>query len=248
MMKISPFRFKQFSVWHHRSALKVGVDGVLIGCWVDVSEAQSIIDVGTGCGLIALIMAQRRSDAKIIGIEIDYPSVEEARQNIEESPWSDRISIIHGGFPEDLGSDKLKEINLKYDLVVSNPPFFDSGIDQTSTRRERARHQGKLSPESLLTDSLTLLNDNGSVAMIVPIDQSIRLEEIAESLGYKLHRKCIVRGHKEAPFKRCLLQWDLKKHKSHDGKYEEAQLTLESSPGIPTDAYRALCHDFYLRF
>lgn len=241
MKRKSPFKFKKFSVWHHRSAMKVGVDGVLIGCWTDVNDAVSILDVGTGCGLIALIMAQRQPDAKITAIEIDDESAMEAEQNFTESPWNERLRLVNGSFPSKLNCDPVCE---KYDLIISNPPFFKSGISKVSSPRERARHQGDLSPASILIDSLPMLNPDGSVAMVIPAEYSSDLENIAESLGYSLVRKCLVRGHSDAPFKRVLLQWKLTKGLSCQGE----QLTLEITPGNPTDDYRDLCRDFYLKF
>lgn len=239
MKVLQPFRFKQFSVCHQQSAMKIGVDGVLIGCWAEVDDARRILDVGTGCGLIALMMAQRRPDAVINAIEVDIPSAEEARQNFSDSPWSERIRVIQGSFPEclDCSGDK-------FDLIISNPPFFNSGVTEVNTPRERARHQGELSPASLLADSRPILNPGGSLAMVIPSEYSAEIEDIAESLGYSLTRKCLVRGHAFAPFKRVLLQWKLASGLS----YCEEQLTLEISPGEPTEEYRTLCHDFYLKF
>ncbi len=242
MKEISPFRFKLFSVWHHRSAMKVGVDGVLIGCWTDIGNAQTILDVGTGCGLIALIMAQRQPDAKITAIDIDLPSVDEAARNFENSPWRERLNIVHGGFHEVYQDiEDHGESMGKFDLIISNPPFFNSGITEIHTPRERARHQGDLSPASLLIDSLPILNPGGSVAMVIPSESSLEIENLAQSLGYSLARKCLVRGRADAPVKRALLQWKLASVK--DCQNEE--LTLEISPGIPTSDYRTLCHDFY---
>lgn len=245
MKAATQFRFKEFAVWHHRSAMKVGVDGVLVGCWTNTDNARLILDVGSGCGLIALIMAQRCLDSKVIGIEIDHDSAEEARINVEASPWSDRVKIIEGSFPEVLSNG---ENHMKFDLIVSNPPFFDSGLTDIHTSRERARHQGVLSPQSLLADSKSLLNPDGKVAMIVPVAIAATLEEEAVSLGFILTDKCIVRGHKDAPFKRMLLQWShsegvLEIREAHIGT-----LTLEKEPGVPTEQYRELCKNFYLRF
>lgn len=236
---ISQFRFKQFAVWHHRSALKVGVDGVLVGAWADVGEAGSILDVGTGCGVIALMMAQRKPDADILGIDIDEPSIQEATENVSISPWPDRVSILHASF---------SDLNSKFDLIVSNPPFFDSGISAPDTPRERARHQASLSPATLLSGSLHLLNPGGSLAMIVPADHVSDLETYAASLGYTLSRKCLVRGTPTAPIKRALLQWTLNNSQSASHNYQSENLTLESAPGIPTPEYRDLCCPFYLKF
>ncbi len=241
---ISPFKFKQFSVSHHRSSMKVGVDGVLIGSWTDVEDVKTILDVGSGCGLIALMMAQRCPDAKVIGIEIDPYSVDEASENVNNSEWADRIKIILGSFPDELNHAESR----KYDLIVSNPPYFDSGVTDIATRRERARHQGGLSPSVILQESKQLLTPSGRLAMVVPAEISSALEKEAETLGFSLMKKCLVRGHENAPYKRSLLQW------SYVGDFSEKDddiieyLTLEASPNIPTEEYRMLCKDFYLKF
>lgn len=240
----SEFKFKQFSVSHHRSSIKVGVDGVLIGCWTDTMTARKILDVGTGCGLIALMMAQRFPDAKVTGIEIDEASANEAQENVINSPWSDRINIIRGNFPSELNGN----LELKYDLIVSNPPFFNSGVTDPVTSRQRARHQGSLSPSSLLTSSKDLLVDDGSLAMIVPSEMSSSLESEAFFLGYSLTRKCLVRGHKDSPYKRVLLQWRNGTCMIPFKEDETRYLTMEETRGIPTEEYRRLCKDFYLRF
>lgn len=245
------FRFKRFSVCHHRSSMKVGVDGVLIGCWADASGASRILDVGCGCGVVSLIMAQRFPRAGIVGIDIDTPSVEEASANAAQSPWPDRISFVHRDFAEFSSEARADECS-RYDFIVSNPPFFDSGVTLISSRREQARHQGVLSPPSLLEGCRSLLNPGGDVAMVIPADQCQSVESHAEELGFALCRKCLVRGHPDVPFKRALLQWNLSPH--HANPHEASHicpvhyLTLESPPGIPTDDYRILCHDFYLKF
>lgn len=240
----SLFRFKHFSLSHHRSAMKVGVDGVLIGCWTYTEGAKCILDVGCGCGLISFILAQRCQEAKIIGIDIDKESVEEATENLHSFPWSERIGFLHGDFPLDLDEGYKSNI----DLIVSNPPYFDSGITETVTSRERARHQGSLSPTSLLKSSVSLLSPNGSVAMIVPSEFSQNLELEAKTLGFSLIRKCLVRGHKDAPYKRTLLQWHFQVGERSVVDIDIEYLTLEISRGIPSQEYRTLCKDFYLKF
>lgn len=242
---ISKFRFKQFSVSHHRSAMKVGVDGVLIGCWADIGDAKRILDVGTGCGLIALIMAQRVPDALVDAIDIDAPSIEEASENFSTSQWSERLRAILCNY-SDIRS-LLKE-DEGYDLIVSNPPYFDSGVTEIVTAREKARHQGELSPLSLLCEAKNFLKPGGSVAMVFPSELSAALEEEARILGYSLMRKCLVRGHQEAPYKRVLVQWRYTKGLSDQLNIPSEYLTLESSIKIPTDEYMSLCKDFYLKF
>lgn len=249
MKHLSPFKFKQFSVSHNRSAMKVGVDGVLIGCWANVEDANAILDVGTGCGVIALIMAQRQPKAEITAIDIDYLSAAEAADNFKNSPWSQRLNLIHGRFPEGVitngdGGNSM----CRFDLIISNPPYFNSGVTQVQTPRERARHQGELSPSSLLIESIPLLNPGGSLAMVIPSELFYELDIVAQSVGYTLTRKCLVRGHQNAPFKRVLLQWRLGQLFPDDKKCQEDILTLEISSGNPTDDYRRLCRDFYLKF
>lgn len=224
--------------------MKVGVDGVLIGCWADVDGAHKILDVGTGCGLIALMMAQRCPEAEVTGIDIDIASVEEAVENVENSPWCDRIGIKLGRFPEELKTCK----NQLYDLIISNPPYFDSGVSDIVTSRERARHQDSLSPFSLLIDSLSLLSSEGSVAMVVPSEFAASLEEQAFNLGFTLTKKCLVRGHSNAPYKRCLFQWRLCVPDDFHKNARIEEMTLEIDRGVPTESYRDLCKDFYLKF
>lgn len=247
MKQITQFRFKQFAVWHHRSSMKVGVDGVLIGCWTDLTEAKRILDVGTGCGLIALIMAQRSPYSEIIGIDIHEDSVMEARLNVESSPWKGRIKIFNASFTDNktISEDWSRG---KFDLLISNPPYFDSGVTVINTARERARHQSDLSPFSLLNGAKTLLNPEGSVSMVIPYDICDSVEEFARSSGFRLIRKCLVRGHNSAQYKRVLLQWRKSEKGSDMSVCKPEFLTLEISPGIPSQDYLKLCSDFYLKF
>lgn len=240
-----PFRFKHFTVHHDHSSMKVGVDGVLIGCWAKSENPRTILDIGTGCGLIALIMAQRYPEAKIMGIDIDKASVEEAIENVSVSPWPDRINIREVSFSE-VFCQELRKADVKFDLIVSNPPYFNAGVTNATTPREVARHQGGLSPAVILRLSTLIISRGGSAAMVVPCDESEDLEQYALSLGYVLMRKCIVRGHDKAPWKRSLLQWQYGEKDTL--AIETTSLTLETSPGIPTDEYRDLCKDFYLKF
>ena len=156
------FRFKNFSVSHSRSSMKIGVDAVLIGSWA-AENASEILDVGCGCGIISLMMAQRFPEAQILGLDIHPESVEESRSNFVSSPWSRRLKAIEGEFP--IASELCER---KFDLIISNPPFFASGLTELKTPRERARHQASLSVESLLKHSKDFLIQNGVLAMIFP--------------------------------------------------------------------------------
>lgn len=225
--------------------MKVGVDGVLIGCWAEAENPRSILDVGTGCGLMALIMAQRYPQAKVVGIDVDKASVEEAIGNVSVSPWKDRLKVKEVSFSEEY-CRSLCETGDKFDLIVSNPPYFNAGVTNAITPREIARHQGDLSPAVILSFSRLIISQGGSVAMVVPSDESGNLEKHALSLGYALERKCLVRGHDKAPWKRALLQWHYGNKRMAEAAISD--LTLEATHGIPTEEYRTLCKDFYLKF
>ena len=142
MSKERLFRFKRFAVSHSQSAIPVGMDGVLIGAWCSVSQALRVLDAGTGCGLIALMCAQRSAEARITAIDIHPPSVEEAVYNFTTSPWARRLEARLIPFAEFAEKG--------FDLIVSNPPFFHAGVSPTlSDARLRARHSGAFGPEAL---------------------------------------------------------------------------------------------------
>ncbi len=156
------FRFRQFDIEHSASAMKVGTDGVLLGAWAEIPhQAQSILDVGTGSGLIALMMAQRTLSAKITAIEIDSTAANEAVGNVNRSPWADRIEVICGDFISACS-------DTKYDLIVSNPPFFTEELRSPDSRRALARHGGTLNPLNLIRKASDMLTLDGSVAFIAP--------------------------------------------------------------------------------
>lgn len=241
-MKERLFRFKKFSVKHEKSAMKVGVDGVLIGAWAS-PEGIEMLDVGTGCGLIALMLAQRNVMARIDAIDIDTASVEEAIENVTSSPWADRINVYTCSF------DKLDSLDIakKYDLIVSNPPFFDSGIDKPSTSREKARHQGELSPKILVSKGRRLLNSGGRLALISPIEMKDPLLTAGEESGLSPRRICYIKDNVNSKTKRVMIEYSIEEGSEKELPEEEMLIMFDLS-GNPTQKYRNLCKDFYLRF
>ena len=139
------FQFKQFTVWHDKCAMKVGTDGVLLGAWTPVESSARILDIGTGTGLVALMLAQRCS-ASVIALEIDGKAAQQAAENITRSPWGSRIEVVC----QDFRLYSNKNNSLKYDTIVSNPPYFTDSLKCPDSQRNTARHNDNLSYEELL--------------------------------------------------------------------------------------------------
>lgn len=239
-MRETLFRFKHFNCHHGNSSMKIGVDAVLLGAWADTA-GKRILDVGTGCGVIALMCAQRNPEAQIFAIDIDNDSIIEANANFDLSPWNDRLKAVF----EDFTNLSAEIPDSDYDLIISNPPYFNSGVADPDTPRLVARHQGVLSPKTLLQHAGPLLSPDGRLAMIVPADQAHDLINDARSHGLYLRRACNVRDYPDAPYKRTMLEFEteVKGHK------EGNELTMFNAPfGEPTDQYHKLCKDFYLKF
>lgn len=235
---MEPFRFKQFQVRHDRSSMRIGVDSVNLGAWADLASVRTVLDVGTGCGIIALMCAQRNAEAEILAVDLHPESVEQARENFMESPWSDRLRAVQQDFMQ------VDSISSGYDLIISNPPYFHSGVKDITTARERARHQAGLSPMVLIERSASLLSHEGRLAMVVPSDQEDEIKECASRNALYLSRLTKVKARADLPAKRLLIEFRL----IQPEKVEETELILETSPGNPTDEYRKLCSGFYLYF
>lgn len=180
--------------------MKVGVDAVLLGAWAG-EKATRILDVGTGCGVISLMLAQRFPEALIDAIDIDESSVDEANLNFKNSPWSRRMKVWISEFPK-----RFEIINEKYDLIVSNPPFFQSGISQPSTPRERARHMDKLSVFTLLEFSPKILKEDGILAMIFPSEFEEKVIETASHYSLFPKRICKIKNREGKSEKRVMIE------------------------------------------
>lgn len=236
---MEPFRFKQFTINHHKSSMKIGVDAVLLGAWAGL-DPKSVLDVGTGCGIIALILAQRFPLAKIKAIDIDKNSIEEATENFNLSPWSHNISADLIDFQE------IDILDKKYDLIVSNPPYFKSGIEKPSTPREIARHQGTLSIFSLIEKSPDILNENGRLSLIFPLEFYDKAISSALGSGFSVVRECRVKDNPKKQEKRVMIEF-VKNHINSESKTVTQHLTLFNGLN-PTPEYRSLCSSLYLKF
>jgi tRNA1Val (adenine37-N6)-methyltransferase len=234
------FQFKQFRIIQERSAMKVGMDGVLLGAWIDPSGAERILDIGTGTGLIALMMAQKNDFAQIDAIEIDSEAFEEAEKNFQDSAWNDRIWIECCSFQE-----YAEKADRKYDLIVSNPPFFaKDGLKAPSQNRSQARHSDSLSLEALISGSMNLLADNGRIALILPVESLHKIKNIALSNHLNLSRLCRVKPNPPKPDFRILVELTQKECVTIE---EHLMIEFERHHDYTLE-YKDLTKDFYLKF
>lgn len=234
MAREKTFRFKQFAVLNDRTAMKVGTDGVLLGAWCPIGEARRVLDVGTGCGVIALMMAQRKPEAIIDAIDIDSDAIEEAVINFKRSPWHDRLTARVMDFND------LKA-TMKYDLIVSNPPFFTNGILPTGKARTIARHTDTLTYRQLIEGSAELLSTTGILAFITPADIESDIIEISSFASLPVRRLTRVIPVETGNPKRIL--WLLSQK---DMPYNEDVIKIAHKDGSFTQEYIDLTGSFYL--
>jgi tRNA1Val (adenine37-N6)-methyltransferase len=228
------FQFKQFSINDDRCAMKVGTDGVLLGAWVNVTDAKHILDIGTGSGLIALMLAQRTSsEIKIEGVEIGMEEVLQAEENVSGSPWRDKIKI-HSSAVQDF------HVDYKYDLIVSNPPYFINSLTPPSDKRKAARHTSSLSYEDLLISASRLLSDHGRFAVILPVKEGNAFLSLAQFKGLYCNRQLAFFSRDEKPQERWL--FELSRTPS---SIKSERLTLFSNQEW-SNAYKTLVFDFYV--
>lgn len=228
------FSFKQFTVYHDRCAMKVGTDGVLLGAWTDVEFAARILDVGSGTGLISLMLAQR-SRAQITAVDIDADAVLQARENIEASPWKDRIEV------------KLHDVcsyapDACFDVIVSNPPYFVNSLKCPDGQRNTARHADTLDFDRLISSAARLLLPEGAFSAIIPTDGMELFLTLASGCGFYLSRKTLVKTKPDATPKRVLLELKLRPTSCISD-----ELVVELSRHVYSEAYTALTKEFYLK-
>ena len=229
------FRFKQFAVEQDDVAMKVGTDGVLLGAWAACDGAKRILDIGTGTGVIALMLAQRNSEAKIYAVEIDETATRRARSNFDMSPWAERLDVECCAVQE-------SNPNEKFDLIISNPPYFVDSLLPPDAKRSTARHTHDLSFEELDKAVCRLLANEGRFALILP---TAEFEKYLTITQLHLVRRCDVYPKVGADVKRVMAEFAL--HETLNPTLET--ITIEQDKrGDYTDEYRTLTKDFYLKF
>ena len=229
------FRFKQFAVEQDDVAMKVGTDGVLLGAWADCEGAKRILDIGTGTGVIALMMAQRNVEAKIHAVEIDETASKRARSNFDLSPWAERLEVECYAVQEFAPSEK-------FDLIISNPPYFVDSLLPPDAKRSTARHTHDLSFEELDKAVCRLLAEDGRFALILPTTEFDKYLAITQLC---LCRRCDVHPTVGSPTKRVMAEFA--KQKVDTVVLENITIEQERR-GDYTEEYRTLTKDFYLKF
>lgn len=228
------FRLKHFDVYHGSSTMKVGTDAFIVGSWLKTDPVcRRILDVGTGCGIIALMLAQR-STARIDAIDIDEPSIEEAKSNFNNSPWNSRLHAIHASI-RDFNPDE------KYDLIVSNPPFFRNSILPASARFRLAKHTTTFPLEDFVNKSKSLLMPGGKLAVILPDDVAVEFSNLAEDSGFNHSELLKIIPKEGKPVNRVVLVYLL----NELANAIVESLVIRDVSGQYTPAYKLLTEDFH---
>lgn len=233
-MRNSFFQFKQFTIWHDKCAMKVGTDGVLLGAWTPIGDSHRILDIGTGTGLVALMLAQR-SQAAITALEIDPLAAMQATENIARSPWNDRVEMVVADF-------KHYRPDRTFDVIVSNPPYFVDSMKCPDSQRSTARHNSDLTYTDLLQGVSTLLSPTGAFTLVIPMDAADRVKDIAKSYRLFPARQLFVITKPGGAPKRTLITFTFSPQEC-----QTEELLTEVSRHQYSDAYTALTKEYYMK-
>jgi tRNA1Val (adenine37-N6)-methyltransferase len=232
------FKFKQFTILQNKCAMKVGTDGVLLGAWANTTNAESILDIGAGSGLITIMLAQR-SNANIFGVEIDTDAAIQATNNALNSPWSNRLEIINSSI-----QNYVDTTHKKFDLIVSNPPFFNNSLKSPVIKRSTARHTDTLSQLDILNCATSLLNKKGLITVILPYAEGCLFIVEAAKKGFFCIRKTNIKPIPYSSTKRLLMEFS-----STPSPCFEDIIIIGTGHGQDySDKYKLLTKDFYLLF
>ncbi|MGZ5210328.1 MAG: tRNA1(Val) (adenine(37)-N6)-methyltransferase [Kaistella sp.] len=228
---MKPFQFKNFSLNQSAKVFRVGTDGVLLGASVCVQSAENILEIGTGTGLIALMIAQRNTTAKITALDINEEAVTLADENFRNSSYKSRLRVLHCDF-KNFESDK------KFDLIVSNPPYFE---ENPSEKDVMARQQTELSFRDLIKNASENLSAAGRLSVIIPFASGDNFEETCLENQLFLTKKITIFGIKNSAPKRLILEFATEKK-----KLTESEFVIEKSPRTYSDQYLELTKDFHV--
>jgi tRNA1Val (adenine37-N6)-methyltransferase len=234
-MRDSTFRFRQFSIHQDKCAMKVGTDGVLLGSWVDPGFSKHILDIGTGTGLIALMLAQK-SNAEIDAVEIEENAFEQAKENFEMSPWRNRIRAYHLSFQE--FSLKTKT---RYDLIVSNPPYFHHASKPCIEARLNARHNDQLSFDQLIAGVKRILAEDGKFCVILPSKEGLEFMDLSQRNSLFCHEMIRVKTKADKCEKRLMM-----KFRSQIGLMHDHEIIIQEEDSRFTDEYLEMTRDYFI--
>lgn len=225
------FKFKQFEIQQSKNVFRVGTDGVLLGSLANVDNVSKVLEVGTGTGLISLMLAQRNSQANFLGIDINEEAVNLTKNNFENSPFYLRLKNILQDF-------KAFQSEEKFDLIVSNPPYFE---ESDSEKDKLARQTVELNFLQLISKSSELLSENGILSVIIPSEAGADFVKIANENQLFLIRQVNVKGIENSKVKRLVLEFSLTKK-----ELEESEFVIEKSPRLYSDQYLELTKEFHV--
>ncbi|GAB4326692.1 MAG: methyltransferase [Flammeovirgaceae bacterium] len=235
-----PFFFKQFVIHQDKCAMKVGTDSLLLGAWAEGNDGRSfperILDIGTGTGVLAMMMAQRYPLAKIDAVEVDENSYFQALENVNNSKFRHHIRLYHVAF-QDFRSDS--QISLQYDLIISNPPYFVNAYKSGVPARDIARHNDSLTFKELIENVLRLLKPQGTLHLILPVQEGTFFMKLAEASGLYCYKKCEVVMRRSKPPKHWLLAFSRVKQ-----AISESTLVIQDAHEVYTPEYQLMAKDF----
>jgi len=233
------FKFKQFDVVQSGCAMKINTDGVLLGALANADHPQTILDIGTGTGVIALMLAQRFKDAKIDAVEIDQSAAETAGSNFKNSPFSERLTIYPSGFADFFDQYPYK----KYDLIVSNPPFYINSLKSPEAKKELAKHADRNFFSDLISYAAKGLTGKGVICLILPLDTVALVKDIAFKNGLSQKKKTVIFSYQNSESHREII------FLSQGGnKVTDDQFVIYQSPKVYTEQYQETLKDFFTIF
>lgn len=234
-MSETTFRFRQFTINQDKCAMKVGTDAVLLGAWVNPNGSQHILDIGTGTGIIALMLAQK-STSIIHAVDIDEGAFLQCKENFRISPWSERLLPFHVSLQE-----FAETAEKKYDLIVSNPPYFHHASKPPEELRSQARHHDQLTFDDLLTGARKIMSPDGKLCVILPIKEGMEFMDIAMRNGLFCQRMMKVKTKQERPEKRVMMEFT-----TRFGVMDESSIVIHDAIDQFSNEYRKLTGDYYL--
>ncbi len=235
-MSDSTFRFKQFTVHQEKCAMKVGTDSVLLGSWIQPNDASKILDIGSGTGIISLMVAQK-STGEIDAIDIDLNAFLQTKENFRISPWFSRLYPHHIS----LQDFSKKNVDTKYDLIVTNPPYFHHASKPSEESRLHARHNDFLSFDELIDGTLDLLKKDGRLVLILPSKEGMEFMEKAQKRGLFCKKLCRIKTRSDKKEKRLIMEFSFQ-----FGTLADSELIVQEEDGAFTNDYIELTKDYYI--